>query len=63
MKVSLILLCALAGEALLRKRSAALRHWVLAAAIVCAAATPVLELIAPAWLSRTPFPSNAPIAI
>src|SRR5437867_1165158 len=31
-------------------RWAALRHWVLSAAINCAAATPVLQPIAPAWM-------------
>jgi TonB family protein len=49
MKVSLIVLAGLAAAALLRRRSAALRHWVLAAAIACAAATPLLEFIVPAW--------------
>jgi beta-lactamase regulating signal transducer with metallopeptidase domain len=48
-KMSLILLCGLAATALLRKRSAALRHWVLAAAIVCAATTPLLERVVPIW--------------
>ena len=49
MKVSLILLIALAASALLRRRSASVRHWVLAAAIVCAAAVPALEVIVPTW--------------
>jgi hypothetical protein len=48
-KVSLILLGGLAAVALLNQRSAALRHWVLAAAILCAGATPLLEPIVPAW--------------
>ena len=48
-KISLIVVIGLAGTAMLRRRSAALRHWVLALAIVCAAATPVLELVMPAW--------------
>ncbi len=48
-KVSVILLAGFGAAALLRRRSAALRHWVLAAAVVCAAATPLLELIVPAW--------------
>src|ERR1700704_5053763 len=47
-KISLILLCGLAAVALLNRRSAALRHWVLAAAILCAGATPLLEPIVPA---------------
>lgn len=49
MKVSILLLVALSATALLRNRSAALRHWVLAVAIVCAAALPVFESIAPSW--------------
>ena len=48
-KVSLIVLCALAGTLLLRRRSAATRHWMLAAAIACAAAAPLLQPIAPSW--------------
>ena len=49
MKVSLILLIAFATCALLRRRSAAVRHWVLAAAILCAAAIPVAERLVPSW--------------
>ena len=49
MKASAIVLVALAATTLMRKRSAAVRHWVLSAAIVCAAATPVLERVVPAW--------------
>ncbi|HWF84226.1 MAG TPA: M56 family metallopeptidase [Vicinamibacterales bacterium] len=48
-KVSVILLAGFAAAALLRRHSAALRHWVLAAALICAAATPLLEVIVPAW--------------
>ena len=39
-KVSLIVLVALAATAVLRRRSAAVRHFVLAVALACAAATP-----------------------
>src|SRR5260370_893061 len=46
-KVSLIVACALAGTIALRRRSAAARHWMLAAAIACAAAAPLLQPIAP----------------
>ena len=49
MKTSLVVLVALAATALMRHRSAAVRHWVLSAAIVCAAATPALELLVPSW--------------
>ncbi len=48
-KVSAVLFVGLCAAALLRTRSAALRHWVLAAAIVCAAAAPLIGLIVPAW--------------
>ena len=48
-KMSLIVVLGLAATSLLRKRSAALRHWVLTAAIVCAAATPLLERLVPVW--------------
>lgn len=49
MKASVIVLVALAATTLMRRRSAAVRHWVLSAAIVCAAATPLLELVVPSW--------------
>ncbi len=49
MKMSLIVFGALAMTVLLRRRSAALRHWVLAAGVACAAASPVLATIVPAW--------------
>jgi beta-lactamase regulating signal transducer with metallopeptidase domain len=48
-KVTLIVLVALAATRMLRRRSAAVRHFVLAAALACAAATPALRLVAPAW--------------
>lgn len=46
----------LAAASLLRHRSAALRHCVLAATVVCAAATPALEWLLPAWV--LPVPSS-----
>jgi TonB family protein len=49
MKVSLMILLGLLATALLRKQSAAVRHFVLAATLVGAAATPALRLLAPAW--------------
>ncbi len=48
-KVSIVLLIALTATRLLHRRSAALRHWVLAAAVVCAAVLPALERVAPSW--------------
>jgi len=52
-KVSGLLVLALATAAGLRARSAALRHAVLASAIACAAAMPVLETVVPSWLVRS----------
>jgi TonB family protein len=48
-EASLILLAALVSMPLLRKSSAALRHWVLAAAVLCAAVAPVVSAALPAW--------------
>ena len=58
MKMSLIVLGALAVSFLLRRRSAALRHWVLAAGVACAAALPILTAVVPAW----PLPFATPTA-
>jgi beta-lactamase regulating signal transducer with metallopeptidase domain len=58
MKMSLIVLGALAISFLLRRRSAALRHWVLAAGVACAAAVPLLTAVVPAW----PLPFATPTA-
>ena len=58
MKMSLIVLSALAASFLLRRRSAALRHWVLAAGVACAAALPILTAAVPAW----PLPFATPTA-
>lgn len=48
-KTSAILVIALSSLRLLRKRSAAVRHCVLAVAICLAAITPVLSLVMPSW--------------
>lgn len=61
MKMSLIVLIALACASLLRGRSAAFRHWVIAAGIACAAAMPLLMSIVPSWtLPFTPPAAFAP---
>src|ERR1700730_6718549 len=52
-KISLIVLVALATTCWLRKRSAAVRHFVLAVALACAAATPFVRIVAPAWQSAS----------
>jgi len=48
-KTSGIVALALLATLLLRRRSAAVRHWILAAALGCAAATPALERLMPSW--------------
>ena len=49
LKMSLVLAIGLAAAMLLRQRSAALRHWVIAVTIVCAGSIPAFGLVAPAW--------------
>jgi TonB family protein len=48
-KISLIILTGLLVTRFMKTASAAARHWVLSAAIACAAAAPVIELVVPAW--------------
>src|SRR6185436_703496 len=48
-KTSLILTMGLVAAVALHRRSAAVRHWMLAAALMCAAATPLLALVTPSW--------------
>ncbi len=64
-KVSVILLIALTAMGLMRRQSAAFRHWVLAAAIFCAAVMPWLGIVVPAWelnlKALLPVESSAPI--
>jgi TonB family protein len=52
-KSSLVVLMALLAVMLLRRRSASVRHCVLAAAIVCAVAVPALTFVVPAWQMPT----------
>ncbi len=49
MRMTAVLLIALGAVGLLRHRSAALRHWVLAAAIAGAAMMPLLQMVVPVW--------------
>lgn len=60
LRVSVVLVFALGLAALLRRRSAALRHWVLAAGIAGAAIAPAASAIVPAW--RLPFAPRAAAA-
>jgi TonB family protein len=48
-KVTVIVVLALGAVALLRRQPAAVRHWVLAVALGCAAALPALLFVVPAW--------------
>lgn len=48
-QITVVIAIGLAAMPLLRRRSAALRHWVLAATLTCAAAQPVLTQLLPAW--------------
>jgi beta-lactamase regulating signal transducer with metallopeptidase domain len=49
MKVTFLILIALSINAVLRKQSAALRHWVLAMGILSAGLTPLLGMVLPEW--------------
>jgi TonB family protein len=57
---ALLLFVAIALLPLLRRRSAALRHLVLAVAFISAVASPVIGLIAPAWVLPVPLASALP---
>lgn len=48
-KVSLIVAAALAATAVFRHRSAALRHWMLSTALLCAVLAPAFRPVAPSW--------------
>ena len=52
--VSAVLLVALAANTMLRRQSAALRHWILTVAILSALAAPALELAMPTWTLPAP---------
>jgi beta-lactamase regulating signal transducer with metallopeptidase domain len=54
-KIALLTLVALAATAFLRRRSAALRHWVLATALFGCLCIPTLELFMPPW--SVPLPA------
>ena len=48
-KISLVVALGLLAAALLRRGSAAQRHWMLAASMAAALATPLMMGLAPAW--------------
>jgi hypothetical protein len=49
LRITLILGVALAAAVMLRRRSAALRHCILAGALLCAAIIPLLTVAVPRW--------------
>jgi TonB family protein len=51
-KISLVVALGLLAAAMLHRRSAALRHWILAASMAAALATPLLMQMAPPWTPR-----------
>jgi beta-lactamase regulating signal transducer with metallopeptidase domain len=64
-KISLLLVVGLAVASLMRNRSAAARHWVLAVAVGCAALMPLLAVIVPSWhlpAMTTPADDRASVA-
>ena len=56
-KISLVVAVGLLAASLLHRRSAAMRHWMLAASMAAALATPLLMQFAPAW--RLPVSATA----
>jgi TonB family protein len=49
LKASLVLALGMVAAWALRSRSAAVRHWIMALVVVCAAAIPVIGRLAPSW--------------
>src|SRR5215217_7613153 len=58
LKVAVVLLLALGASGILRRRSAAARHWVLAVGMACAIAAPGLGLLVPSWSIALPRSSS-----
>ena len=52
-KTSLVLAIGILTAGALHRRSAALRHWILAATLFCGAAIPVIEAFTPSWTLPT----------
>jgi beta-lactamase regulating signal transducer with metallopeptidase domain len=52
-KTSLILVLGMLAAFALQQRSAAVRHWILALAILCAATVPILGRLTPSWTMPT----------
>jgi TonB family protein len=58
LKAALLAGAALALAALLRRQSAAVRHWILTVGVVCIAALPLLAFVVPSW--HIPVAAPAP---
>jgi TonB family protein len=61
-KVSLVVLAALAAVWLTHRRSASLRHWILAVSFACAAVAPLLAVVVPSWRVDLGWVSSAVIS-
>jgi beta-lactamase regulating signal transducer with metallopeptidase domain len=59
LKVAVLMLVALVATAMLRRRSAAVRHFVLATAFICSLGVPVVERVMPSWPVPLSFLSPA----
>jgi TonB family protein len=62
LRSSVILAVGLALMPLLRRQSAALRHWVLATTLVCSAVVPIAAWLLPAWVAPLDVSSMVPPA-
>src|SRR5258705_9224721 len=49
MRVTFIILLALLSATFMRRRAAVVRHWILAVGLLCAAAMPLFQAVAPVW--------------
>jgi beta-lactamase regulating signal transducer with metallopeptidase domain len=58
-KTSIILALGMLAARLFRRRSAAVRHWIVASAMICAAAVPVIGRAAPSWTGPVLLSSDA----
>ena len=58
-KTSLILALGMLAALAFRRRSAAVRHWLLAATLICASTAPIVERLTPSWTLPAP---SAPVA-
>lgn len=62
LKAALLAGAALALAALLRRQSAAVRHWILTVGVVCIAALPLLAFVVPSWHIPVAAPAPPPRA-